>query len=443
MGNILVIGHRPPDAETTGRIEAHNMRTAQLLDALVGAGHAVTLAAYNAPHLALSKAPSAFPGLRAVHSLPFRRARGWVAELQRIHDAADPECVVAINFDAALAATKLRTGRPMWMDLFGDQLTILQASRHRSRTNRGLITGIRFMTDVLRRGDVFSGCSRAQADALLGQLGMAARLNADTMDYPFVRIVRPSPLRIAPPASRGADRPHLATLGVPPDAVVLLWYGGFHPWVDADTLSSAVERAMEADDRVRVVVVGAGSHDIDDDPHACFISRVDASPNRHRVHLVGWKPWPEARALCAESDIGIHLDGDHAETRLGTRTRFVEMLELGLPIVTTEGCELSAILHAADAGVAVPSGDAEAFADAVIHLVRDDGERSRRSAAARRLAMEDLAVARTVAPLIDWVAAPTGAPDRRRDALPISTAEYRVRTATRRTIWRLFGLERG
>lgn len=441
MARVLLLGHKPPHVDTLGRIEAHNLRTGQFVDGLLAGGHAVTLCAYEAPHLAAGGETPPREGVD-YHAIAFARRRGWVRRLQSLHDEAKPHAVVAVNFDAALAVTKLRTDRPVWMDFFGDPVTILQASRRRDGTNRGLSTGIAFVRDALRCGDVFSACSQPQADALLGQLGMAGRLNASTTNHDFVRVVRPSPPSDAPRVTEAGGRPFLLARGVPADARVVLWYGGFHPWADVDGLSRVAERVLTTDARAHLVVVGQGSHDTIDDPFATFMARVRDAGMADRVHALGWLSWADARRVAAESDIGLNVDGGHAEARLGTRTRLVELLSLGLPIVSTDGSELSALIATSGAGVAVPTGHAEALAEAVTGLLRNDTDRVTRSRAARTFAGSELSVAATTAPLLEWMEDPRRAPDSEPGAPPTRTLAFRARTLARRALWRIAGLER-
>ena len=67
--------------------------------------------------------------------------------------------------------------------------------------------------------------------------------------------------------------------------------------------------------------------------------------------MLGWRPWSEMATYYRESNVGINIDALHYETIFGTRTRLVEMIASGLPVVTSLGAELSYLLR--DAGVAL------------------------------------------------------------------------------------------
>jgi hypothetical protein len=140
-----------------------------------------------------------FDNLRIIH-LPFYEGM-WMKKLQKIHDDFKPDCVAAINFDAALFTTRLRTDKPVWMDIYGDYLTVAQAARYRAGSNRGLPTILSQVKSVLKKGDVYSVCSTPQEHALVGELAMAGRLTYQNFGYSFTRVILPG----SPPEQKKHD----------------------------------------------------------------------------------------------------------------------------------------------------------------------------------------------------------------------------------------------
>jgi glycosyltransferase involved in cell wall biosynthesis len=61
----------------------------------------------------------------------------------------------------------------------------------------------------------------------------------------------------------------------------------------------------------------------------------------------------------------------HYETQLGTRTRLVEMMHYGLPVITTLGCELSYIVEQQGLGLTFPIGDARTFEMHILTLASE------------------------------------------------------------------------
>lgn len=450
MSKVLLIGNKPPQFDPTARVEAAHYRTWQFLQPLLDDGHTVCLCvddAASSPHgSAGQQIPGSWHGRLSYHPIAFNRA-GWIGQLQRIHDAFAPDAVVAVNFAACLYATRLRTARPIWMDIYGDYLTIMQLAAFRRRSNRGLPTTILFMQQVLQRGDVFSACGAPQAHMTVGELAMAGRLNWQTTGYEFVRIVlpgAPSTDAVLPSPSSSRPRPALAAAGVQAGDFVVLWCGGYNTWTDVDTLFAALESAMAGDRRVRFVSIGASTYSGPETQYQRFTTMIEGSTHRARYHLLGWRPWSEIAGYYRDSDVGLNVDAMHYETVYGTRTRLLEMMSAGLPVITTEGCELSYLLRDRGAGLSFAVGDAPALAGHLLSLSRDPECRDQLARAALAYARADLSFAETTRPIRDWITSPSLAPDRAATNAQhrITQATHLARAATRQMIWQLTGLDK-
>ena len=446
MSKILLIGYNPPEFDRNAKVEAAHYRTWQFLQPLLDDGHTVSLCVDGGTTSPNGQTQPAIPehwrGRLAHHPLAFNR-RGWMSQLQRIHDAFAPDAVVAVNFAPSLYATRLRTDKPVWMDIYGDYLTIIQLAAFRRQSNRGLPTSIAFVQQVLEKGDVFSVCGTPQAHMTVGELAMAGRLNWRTVGYEFVRVVLPG----APPTDAVVaprrERPALSAHGVTLDDFVVLWCGGYNTWTDVDTLFAALESAMSQDRRVHFVSVGASTYEGPETQYARFGKMIERSANRDRYHLLGWRPWSEIAGYYRDSDVGLNVDAMHYETIYGTRTRLLEMMSAGLPVIATEGCELSYLLRDRAAGLGFAVADAPALAAHILSLSRHPERRDQIARAALGYARGDLSFAETTRSVRDWVKQPSRAPDRVAMAQhPVQEATHRARAATRQLIWQLTGLDK-
>ncbi|MBI5566083.1 MAG: glycosyltransferase family 4 protein [Chloroflexi bacterium] len=434
MSRVLVVGFPPPPYQPNSKVEAAHYRTWQYIQPLLEAGLTVGLCA---PRGSERLAPDSLPKNLHWYEVPYDVV-GWPRILQAAHDQFDPTCVLGVDFYPSLYATRLRTRHPMWLDLYGDPLTISQVARFRRGSDQGIGTAIALMEQILQRGDMFGTCGIPQQQALVGELAMAGRLNSRTFGCNLVEVVYPG----APPVAveDNADRAMLRqALGLDSDAFVALWCGGYNTWTDVVTLFKALEHAMAQDARVHYVSVGASTYQAGETQYDRLVSLAARSPYAARFHLLGWRPWQEVPGYYRLADIGVSIDALHYETILGTRTRLVEMLAYGLPAITSAGCELSYLLPVRQSGLNFSVGDWAQLAAHILRLANQPQELELLRGAGRRLVESDLSFATTTAAFRSWVAAPQLAPDRasgHRLGLR-QTVTYRLRTLTRLVLWRV------
>ena len=93
----------------------------------------------------------------------------------------------------------------------------------------------------------------------------------------------------------------------------------------------------------------------------------------------GWVPYAERGAWLAEADVGVSAHLDHLEARFAFRTRILDYLWAGLPVVVTRGDALGELVERERLGRAVAEpGDVDGFAAACARLL---GAGRRRGAA--------------------------------------------------------------
>ncbi len=441
MSNILVLGYELPSLASSA-IEARSYRTWQFVEPLLSDGHRVCLISSHTDDQ--HDVPHGHGAALTVCRLNLRR-RGWLTQANRIQQAFNPDGVLAVMFNSALRATRLATDKPIWMDLYGDKLAETQIAEHVQNTDRGRGNMLRYLHTILHVGDVYSTCSTPQKYALVGQLGMASRLNRQTVGYEFVHAILPGASNAAADKVHITEATRLRSTLVPDDAFIVMWCGGYNVWTDVDPLFGALSEAMSRDPRVHFVSVGAGVKLPNNDSYERFAAKIEPSPHKARFHLLGWRPASEVPAFYRQADVGINLDLLHYETVLGTRTRMIEMMRHGLPVVTSLGCELSEIVRDQSLGLTFPIGDAPAFAQCLLTLAADDAVHSAMSTRALHYATNQLSFAETTRPFRQWARAPYHAPDH---ANPNATSnaekvEHELRTLARGVLWRVWGLERG
>lgn len=443
MSRILMLGYRPPILEPSAPVEAAHYRTWQFLEPLLDDGHHVTLCVDDArPDAPVPVLSERWRERLRLIPLDFHK-RGWPARLQNIHDDLQPDAIVAVNFAPALYATKLKTTRPIWMDIYGDQLTIMQLACFRAGSDRGLATSIAFAKRILQRGDVFSVCGEPQKHMLVGELAMSGRLGRATVGYELCHVVLPGAVVTDEPNIPSMRQEQRALHGLSDDAFVVLWCGGYNTWTDVDTLFSGLEIAMARNERVHYVSAGASTYAAPETMYDRFERRIQQSPYRDRFTLLGWQPWGNIGSLYGLSDLGLNIDALHYETLYGTRTRLTEMLGSGLPVLTSLGSELSYLLRDHSAAATFEVGSSCELAHAVVNLAESPELYRNVKSAGLDYARSALSFAATTAEFSQWVNRPTTAPDRHAHlADKLSAMKHKFRSIGRGLIWDTLSLEK-
>ncbi|HWH30438.1 MAG TPA: glycosyltransferase, partial [Mycobacteriales bacterium] len=271
----------------------------------------------------------------------------------------------------------------------------------------------------LARGDFFLCASAKQRDFWLGQLAALGRVNTVVYDAdPTLRAlidVVPFGTPDEPPQRR---RPAVKGVlpGIAADDQVVLWGGGVYNWFDPLTLVEAVHRLRERHPRLRLLFLGM-TH-----PNPAVPEMAVAAALRRRCDELGltgtvvhlneqWVPYDERADWLLDADVGASTHHDHVETAFSFRTRVLDYLWAGLPVLTTRGDTLGDLVEARGLGLTVAAGDVDGAAGALDRLLSDGRFRAQCRANVTRLRPE-LTWSSALGPLLAFCAEPTPAPDR-------------------------------
>ena len=125
-----------------------------------------------------------------------------------------------------------------------------------------------------------------------------------------------------------------------------------------------------------------------------------------------WVPYAERARYLQDADVALSLHLDHVETRFAFRTRLLDYLWTGRPMVLTTGDTLATEFAAQGLARLVPPGDAAAVAAAIEAWLDAPAAEVAALQTRARAAAEARAWARIVAPLAAFVRQPRRAPDR-------------------------------
>lgn len=198
---------------------------------------------------------------------------------------------------------------------------------------------------------------------------------------------------------------------------IVLWVGGCYPWFDPETFVAAMPLIIARVPEVRFVFAGiGGSGERDAEPREMpsaqrvFKSIQESEELRARSRFVAWQPYAERGALYASADVAVCSYRRQIETTFSMRTRIIDMVWGGLPVVATEGDAVGAALEAAGAGIVVPAEEPERLADAVVGLLTDQAKRGHMTAAAKALAAGVWSWDAQIQPLDQYCRFPSFAP---------------------------------
>lgn len=200
----------------------------------------------------------------------------------------------------------------------------------------------------------------------------------------------------APPAPRSAPRP------ADQERPIVLWAGGAYPWFALDHLHDILRRIAKNAPGVRFRL--AGLHGRDDALGGRQVQGQRLLDGLARdpalvglVHDVPWAPYAERLQQYDGVTVAVSTHGQHVETYFSMRTRLLDVVWAGIPLVTSGGDELSDQLRAD--GAAVVSEDAD-LAEDVINLLHDPLRRLAMAEASRALRDGPLGWRTTIAPLV-------------------------------------------
>ncbi len=411
---VLVVGFSPLPFEKERRIGALCFRTWHVTQAMLAAGHEVTLVAVRMSG-AYEQESTRPPALRfrGSHFTYYSLDHATFEDgrmLRRICERVDPEAIVTVHSYPTWAASRLPSDAPMWADLNGYAMTEAQAQAAVIRDDSPVTEAWKWEQAALARADVFSVVSVRQKFALIGELAAVGRLTSgnygdDRVHY-MPNAIDPEPYRHARRALRGTV--------VGEGDFVVLWAGGYNTWTDVDTLFGGLTAAMREEPRLRFVSLGGAMPGRDETTYYRFRRLVDESDLADRFVFAGWVPTDDVPNYYFESDVGINIDRYSYEMLIGCRYRILDMLRAGLPVVTTLGTEISHLVEHERLGATFAPGDAQGLKGALLELARDEPRRRRSATRARDYVLKNRLAETVMRPLKEWTADPRPSADRLR-----------------------------
>ncbi len=210
----------------------------------------------------------------------------------------------------------------------------------------------------LTRGDLFLCASEAQRLFYLGMLAATRRLNplAFESDHMLASLIAIAPFGV-PPQRQVPDKPTTSPA---------LLFGGIYDWYDPVLAIEAVAEARELIPGLTLTFTRHPNADITPQGLAAKAERFVG--DRGYMDFVAFEPWVpyvERVPFYDRFNASILTFPTSLETDLAMRTRVLDYLWAGLPVITSPGRGTDELVERYDAGVIVHEQTAGAFASAI------------------------------------------------------------------------------
>lgn len=288
----------------------------------------------------------------------------------------------------------------------------------------------------MSRGDFFLCSSDEQRTFYLGFLAALGRVNPERLmgDPDLAGLIAPVPFGVPEELP-----PHAAYLPPRRPGEKRLLFGGLYDWYDPWTLLDALD-ALDRPDWTLLLIANPNPEST---PQR-LLGEVEARCRRRgvwgtRVQLLDWVPSERRYDLLRDVDVLVAPHRPTLETRLSLRTRFLDALAAGCPVITSVGGAMSRMLIEHHAGRVVPAGDAGALGLALAAAIDRIDEEEFQTGAARLL--DGFRWERALAPLVAFCREPRIDPTKERfaRALPTAAPADSLAFRARRRIRRMLG----
>jgi len=375
------------------------------------------------------------PAIRAVEIARALEARHQVTlmapafeDLDALIDAAgEHDVLVAQELPPTLATRLARMPVRVVLDLYNPiVMEVLEAVvDERPRVQRRIqeLIGMRVLAQCAV-ADFIVCASERQRDMWLGAMAVHGLIDPDAYrrDPALRSLIDVVPFGLPdepPPGPSGEPVLKGAWPGIAAGDRVLLWAGGIWGWLDPGVAIRAV-KLLEggAGPATHLVFLGTGRPWLERTAQAAYpdqareLARREGLADRLVHFKEGWVPYAERGRWLAEADLGVSAHLDSLEARFSFRTRILDYLWAGLPVVTSTGDTLGDLVERERVGRAVPPGDAEAFAAACAELLDDGAARTEARERIEAL-VPSLRWSEVTRPLVDWCERATELPPRR------------------------------
>lgn len=238
------------------------------------------------------------------------------------------------------------------------------------------------------KGDFFICAGAQQRLYYLGILNVLGRINPATYHDTIIVIVPTA----APDELKNTNKRLLKRKIVSDDTKIILWPGGIYSWFDATTPIKAMSIVQKEIKNAALIFVGAKNPITPSASESGYSKTLDEKEkfSSKNIYFSDWVPYHERASIYSESEFAVITHKEHLETELSFRTRAIDCLWGGIPLIITEGGEVSDLVKEYSAGYTIAPGDYKDLAQKIIHLLENPSIIKEMSKNVKRLVNERL-----------------------------------------------------
>ena len=295
---------------------------------------------------------------------------------------SDSVIIAPALLPSAIKLIRKRGGRYI-ADLYDlNLIEVLEYTSDESGKRRETAFDLNYQTVIkeLSAADHILCSNPRQKDFYLGLLSSLARINPKTYnlssDYSDLISIAPFGLESEDPKSSIQNIYHKIFPVIKPTDKIVYWGGGIWNWFDPLSVIKAIEIISKKRGDVKLFFLGV-KHPNPKIKEMEVANDAIAYAKKHELESkfvffnYGWTDFAERINFLSQASIGVSTHFDNLETRYSMRTRILDYLWAGLPIISTEGDFFAELIKKDGLGIVVKPKDSKAIASAILSIIDD------------------------------------------------------------------------
>ncbi|HWP49205.1 MAG TPA: glycosyltransferase family 4 protein [Candidatus Limnocylindrales bacterium] len=265
--------------------------------------------------------------------------------------------------------------KPLVVDLYAP-LPIELLEHHRSSSlSEARLSLAYYLARVqllLNRGDFFICSHERQRDFWIGMLAAWGRITHELYreDPELKKLIQPVPFGL--PAEKPVHTQQVlkgVRKGISASDKVILWGGGLWSWFDPCIVIRAVHEIHRIRSDIKLVFLGKIEDPVPQSHKEILkLSQELGLYDRYVFFTEQWIPYQERQNYLLEADIGISTHFASFESRLAGRTRILDYLWCGLPVIATRGDFWGDLIEKEGLGITVDPESVDQMKAAILEL---------------------------------------------------------------------------